>query len=70
MRWATTSQPIDLGTGRTAIAIAAGDIHTCALLDDDTVKCWGANATGQLGQGDANGRGGGAGEMGHDLAPD
>ena len=51
--------PIGLGTGRTAIAIAAGDIHTCALLDDDTVKCWGANAPGQLGQGDANGRGGG-----------
>ena len=44
--------PVDLGTGRTAIAIAAGDAHTCALLDDGTVKCWGLNVAGQLGQGD------------------
>ena len=38
--------PVDLGTGRTAIAIAAGIEHTCALLDDHTVKCWGYNTLG------------------------
>ena len=32
---------IDLGTGRTATAIAAGYYHTCALLDNASVKCWG-----------------------------
>jgi alpha-tubulin suppressor-like RCC1 family protein len=32
---------IDLGTGRTAVAISAGDLHTCALLDNASVKCWG-----------------------------
>lgn len=29
---------VDLGTGRTAVAISAGEAHVCALLDDDSVK--------------------------------
>ena len=44
--------PVDLGPGRTAKAIAAGRQHTCALLDDDSVRCWGAASFGQLGYGD------------------
>ena len=40
-----------LGVGRTAIDITAGGDHTCAVLDDGTVSCWGANAYGQLGDG-------------------
>ncbi len=46
-----TVGPVDLGAGRTATAIAAGEIHTCALLDDGTARCWGAGAVGQLGYG-------------------
>ena len=41
--------PVDLGAGRTAKAISAGESHTCAILDDDTVRCWGYGAFGQLG---------------------
>jgi alpha-tubulin suppressor-like RCC1 family protein len=42
---------IALGTNRTAITIAAGGSHTCAILDDESLKCWGANGNGELGQG-------------------
>ena len=41
--------PVDLGVGRTAVAVTAGGLHTCALLDDATVRCWGLGASGQLG---------------------
>ena len=34
---------VSLGTGRSAKAIALGGYHTCALIDDASVKCWGAN---------------------------
>ena len=34
-----------------AIAITTGLQHTCALLDDRTVSCWGYNHYGQLGNG-------------------
>jgi hypothetical protein len=56
---------VDLGTGRTAKAIATGMYTTCATLDDDTLKCWGAvppiDPTGNVG--DA------PGEMGDHLKP-
>jgi alpha-tubulin suppressor-like RCC1 family protein len=31
--------------------VAAGDAHTCATLRDGTIACWGANDTGQVGDG-------------------
>jgi len=41
--------PVDLGAGRRAVAISAGGRHTCARLDDGSVRCWGAGFTGRLG---------------------
>jgi alpha-tubulin suppressor-like RCC1 family protein len=58
---------VGLGNGRTATSIRAGGFHTCALLDNGSVKCWGRNSFGQLGLGDTNHRGNGAGEMGDNL---
>jgi alpha-tubulin suppressor-like RCC1 family protein len=46
-----TGSGIDLGPGRTAVAVTAGDIHTCALLDDGALRCWGYGTSGQLGTG-------------------
>jgi cysteine-rich repeat protein len=60
---------VDLGTGRSARDIAAGEYHSCAVLDDGSVKCWGYGEYGQLGQGDTQARGDGFGLMGDALAP-
>jgi Regulator of chromosome condensation (RCC1) repeat len=46
--------PVDLGAGRTAVAISVGAAHTCALLDDGSVRCWGLGVNGQLGYGNPN----------------
>ena len=46
---------INLGAGRTAKAISTV-YHTCAILDDDTAKCWGWNDDGQLGDGTTTNR--------------
>jgi len=56
-----------LGAGRTATAVALGDSHSCALLDNGQVKCWGANDKGQLGLGDTFARGAAAADMGDAL---
>lgn len=58
---------IDLGKGRTVKQIALGARHSCVILDNDKVKCWGANGSGQLGLGDVAIRGDGPGEMGDAL---
>ncbi|MCX6422859.1 MAG: fibronectin type III domain-containing protein [Actinobacteria bacterium] len=37
--------------GKLVVEIAAGSSHTCAVLGDGSAKCWGANSSGQLGNG-------------------
>lgn len=58
---------VNLGTGRRALQLAGGESHVCALLDDGSLKCWGANHRGQLGQGDAQDRGTQPSQMGDAL---
>lgn len=58
---------INLGTGKTATQLGAMANGACVLLNDGTIKCWGQNNVGQLGQGDVNDRGDDPGEMGDSL---
>ncbi|MEL0039618.1 MAG: hypothetical protein VW799_11085, partial [Halieaceae bacterium] len=48
-RW-TPTQTTTLGQGRSATSLSTNDgQHVCAILDDDSVVCWGRNYYGQLG---------------------
>lgn len=38
--------------GDRAVALASGQWHTCSVLKDGSVYCWGKNDDGQLGTGD------------------
>ena len=58
---------VSLGTGRRAVSLALGGEHTCALLDNSAVKCWGFNDKGQLGLGDTRNRGIASTDMGDAL---
>lgn len=40
----------DVGTG-SFVAVAVGDVHSCALAADGTAYCWGSDEFGQLGVG-------------------
>ena len=46
-----SSTPVTVTGITTAIAIEAGIFHTCALLADGTLRCWGRNDEGRLGNG-------------------
>ena len=52
---ASTASAIDLGTGRYATSVTNGNSHTCALLDDASIKCWGLNDHGEIGDGTNSG---------------
>lgn len=58
---------INLGTGLQAVELVTGELHSCARLDNDAIKCWGFNSAGQLGIGDAVARGALASDMGDAL---
>jgi len=58
---------LDLGTDLHVQSVHAGDYHACAILSDDSFKCWGKNLQGQLGKGHTNNLGNNINEMGDDL---
>ena len=48
--------PVAVSGINNAIAVSAGGWHTCALLQDGTVRCWGRNDFGQIGDGSQTAR--------------
>src|SRR5439155_277988 len=49
LTWETKPVPV---VGLAGVAsLAAGTVHTCAVLEDGTGRCWGVNHDGQLGDG-------------------
>lgn len=53
----------DVTVGVGVSAIGTGYDHTCAITEKRTVRCWGSNASGQLGDGTTEPRGADAGDM-------
>jgi alpha-tubulin suppressor-like RCC1 family protein len=49
---AVVRTPTRIASSRSYIAVAAGAMHTCAIATDNTLDCWGFNASGELGRGD------------------
>ena len=61
--WAQLGNPFEAGYNSTPVTvynltdvveISAGAYHTCALLRDGRVKCWGDNQVGEVGSGSSN----------------
>ena len=46
-----SSTPIAVAGLTGVVSLSLGSLHSCALLTDSTVKCWGYNYFGQLGDG-------------------
>jgi alpha-tubulin suppressor-like RCC1 family protein len=43
----------NVNLGGKAVQIAAGEQHTCAILEGGAIRCWGLGATGRLGYGNS-----------------
>ena len=51
--WSSSTTPAHAAD---VIQVTTGHAHSCALLGDGTVKCWGSNSDGQLGDGSTTDR--------------
>jgi alpha-tubulin suppressor-like RCC1 family protein len=48
--------PVTVSGISTAVAVAAGKYHTCAVLASGSARCWGLNTSGQIGNGTTTNR--------------
>jgi len=56
-QWLGTASPgpvDDIGDKGLGLFVAAGSLHTCAIIRDAGVKCWGSNTFGELGIGNTD----------------
>jgi alpha-tubulin suppressor-like RCC1 family protein len=50
-QWRTNLTAVEVPGVSGAVAVAVGYAHTCVLMSDEAVACWGYNSHGQLGNG-------------------
>ena len=50
----SSSSPVPVFQLAQAVSISTGGFHSCAVLQNGAVKCWGKNDIGQLGDGTTN----------------
>jgi alpha-tubulin suppressor-like RCC1 family protein len=43
------AEAVAMGLGQDVVSLTAGAAHTCAIMEDETIACWGSNRYGQLG---------------------
>jgi len=60
-------EAVNVGSGRSVVQFQGGDYHSCVILDNFNVKCFGRNHIGYLGYGDTSTRGVSANQMGNYL---
>lgn len=58
-----------VSVGGNVVHLVTGNFHSCAVLEDGTVRCWGLNSFGQLGNGDTDTIGDDTGEHPASLLP-
>ncbi|WNC70804.1 Calx-beta domain-containing protein [Thalassotalea psychrophila] len=61
-------QYIDFGKDLLVEKLAVGEDHSCAILDNGRIKCWGDGSRGRLGYGNSDDIGNVDGDMGDNLA--
>lgn len=49
--WDYSATPVEVRGIKTAVSVSVGYRHSCALLSDGAVECWGNNSEGELGNG-------------------
>ena len=48
---AVETAPVEVVGVDDAVQVTAGDFHSCALIDDGSIRCWGFGGRGELGHG-------------------
>jgi E3 ubiquitin-protein ligase HERC3 len=59
---------VNLGSGLSATKLALGEHHSCAILNNGALKCWGYANLGAIGSGGSANLGDSLAEMGDSLA--
>ena len=49
--YSSPTVPVDIPSNRSVVTVGMGHHHTCALLDDGSLMCWGSDQDGKIGNG-------------------